>query len=130
MYSSLFAEPPYLLLLVGILMSVTCGSAFEKVLKQNVQEWYTSHQSEEEAQEQTKSVQTLALLVPFLGICGGIFVFLAAGLQIVINNWTISSAIALPLSAITGRLVWSQLSKLLLKLQAGGSQALDLDNIF
>jgi len=126
MYSSLFAEPPYLLLLFGILISVTCGSAFEKVLKQNVQQWYRSNQSE----AQTKSVQTLALFVPFLGICGGIFAFLAGGLQIVINNWPISSAIALPLRAVTGRLVWSQLSKLLLKLQEGGSAALDLDNIF
>ncbi|MDR9401956.1 MAG: hypothetical protein RI580_00810 [Halothece sp. Uz-M2-17] len=126
MYSALFAEPPYLLLLFGILISVSCGSAFEKVLKQNVQDWYGSDQSKTQAQ----SVQTLALFVPFLGICGGVFAFLGGGLQIVINDWTISSAIALPLSALTGRLVWSQLSKLLQKLQEGGSQALDLDNIF
>jgi hypothetical protein len=126
MYSSLFAEPPYLLLLLGILISVSCGSAFEKLLKQNVQQWYQSDQSKAQA----SSVQTSALFVPFLGICGGIFAFLGGGLQIVINNWPIASAIALPLTAITGRLVWSQLSKLLLKLQEGGSQALDLDNIF
>lgn len=126
MYSSLFAEPPYLLLLFGIFISVSCGSAFEKVLKRNVQQWYGSDQ----AKDQAPSVQTLALFIPFLGICGGIFAFLVGGLQIVINNWGISSAIALPLSALTGRLVWSQLSKLLLKLQEGGSQALDLDNIF
>lgn len=126
MYSYLFAQPPYLLLLFGILISVSCGTAFEKVLKNNVQEWYKTA-----ADEETKAaISTLSLFIPFLGICGGIFAFLVAGLQIVINNWLISSAIALPLSALTGRLVWLQLKSLLSKLQEGGSQALDLDNIF
>ena len=125
MYSNLFSQPPYLLLLFGVLISVSCGVAFEKVLKQSVQQWYRSVSENEET-----PVQTRALFIPFLGICGGIFVFLAAGLQIVANNWTISSAIALPLSLLTGRLVWSQLKVLLVKLQEGGSQALDLDNIF
>ncbi|PNW53535.1 UNVERIFIED_CONTAM: hypothetical protein BEN50_09680 [Euhalothece sp. KZN 001] len=125
MYSYLFAQPPYLLLLFGILISVSCGTAFQKVLKENVKQWYNSKE-----QDQGESLQTLSLFVPFLGICGGIFTFLAAGLQIVINNWLISSAISLPLTLLTGRLVWSQLRILLSKLQEGGSQALDLDNIF
>ncbi|AFZ49265.1 hypothetical protein [Dactylococcopsis salina] len=125
MYSYLFAQPPYLLLLFGILISVSCGTAFQKVLKENVKQWYNSKE-----QNQGESLQTLSLFVPFLGICGGIFTFLAAGLQIVINNWLISSAISLPLTLLTGRLVWSQLRILLSKLQEGGSQALDLDNIF
>jgi len=125
MYSNLFSQPPYLLLLLGLLISVSCGTAFQKVLKLNVEQWYSAA-----AEDRDNSVQTLALFVPFLGICGGIFVFLAAGLQIVVNNWTISSAIALPLSLLTGRLVWSQLNVLLVKLQEGGSQALDLDNLF
>jgi hypothetical protein len=125
MYSNLFAQPPYLLLLFGVLISVSCGVAFEKVLKQNFQQWYRSVSENEEI-----PVQTRALFIPFLGICSGIFVFLAGGLQIVVNNWTISNAIALPLSLLTGRLVWSQLKVLLVKLQEGGSQALDLDNIF
>lgn len=124
MYSYLFAQPPYLLLLFGILISVTSGAAFEKVLKQNVQEWYASEA------EEANPVQTLSLFVPFLGICGGIFAFLGGGLEIVINNWQISSAIALPLTVVTGRLVWSQLGKLLLRLQQGGSQALDLEDMF
>jgi len=125
MYSYLFAQPPYLLLLFGILISVSCGTAFQKVLKENVKQWYNSKE-----QDQGESLQTLSLFVPFLGICGGIFTFLVAGLQIVINEWLISSAISLPLTLLTGRLVWSQLRILLAKLQEGGSQALDLDNIF
>lgn len=125
MYSNLFAQPPYLLLLLGILISISSGTAFQKVLKENVKQWYNSKE-----QNQGESLQTLSLFIPFLGICGGIFAFLAAGLQIVINNWLISSAISLPLTLLTGRLVWSQLRILLSKLQEGGSQALDLDNIF
>ncbi len=124
MYPNLFAQPPYLLLLLGILISVSCGTAFQKVLKQNVQQWYRT------AKEEDNPIETKALFFPFIGICAGIFVFLAGGLQIVANNWTISNAISLPLSLLTGRLVWSQLQVLLVKLQEGGSKAIDLDNIF
>ncbi|MFB6277150.1 MAG: hypothetical protein ABEI32_13520 [Halothece sp.] len=119
------SEPPYLLLLFGILISVACGTAFEKVLKNNVQKWYQTPKS-----EKPDSVQTPSLFLPFVGICLGIFFFLGAGLEVVINAWKISVAIALPLTLITGRLVWSQLGKLLIKLQQGGSQALDLEDLF
>lgn len=119
------SEPPYLLLLFGILISVTCGTAFEKVLKNNVQKWYQTPKS-----EASNPVQTPSLFVPFLGICLGIFCFLGAGLEVVINAWKISAAIAFPLTFVTGRLVWSQLGKLLVKLQQGGSQALDLEDLF
>jgi len=119
------SEPPYLLLLFGILISVTCGTAFEKVLKANVEQWYQTSKSED-----PNPVQTPSLFIPFLGICVGIFCFLGAGLEVVINAWKISGAIALPLTLLTGRLVWSQLGKLLVKLQQGGSQALDLEDMF
>ena len=125
MYPNLFAQPPYLLLLLGLLISVACGLAFQKVLKETVQQWYKAAANNTET-----NVDTLSVLIPFLGICGGIFAFLLAGLEIVINAWKISGAIALPLTIITGRLVWSQLKVLLVKLQEGGSKALDLDNIF
>ena len=125
MYSNLFAQPPYLLLLLGLLISITCGVAFQKVLKQTVQQWYKAADNDTET-----NVDTLSVFIPFLGICAGIFVFLVAGLEIVINAWKISIAIALPLTILTGRLVWSQLKVLLVKLQEGGSKALDLDNIF
>jgi hypothetical protein len=118
------SEPPYLLLLFGLLISVSCGTAFEKLLKQNVQQWYKT------ADDPASSVSTFSLLIPFIGICSGIFAFLVGGLEIVINTWAISSAIALPLTLLTGRLVWSQLGKLLLKLREGGSQALDLEDLF
>lgn len=119
------SEPPYLLLLFGILMSVTSGTAFEKVLKENVDRWWKTEEG-----ETPLPVQTRSLFIPFLGICTGIFVFLMGGLEIVINAWKISALIALPLTLLTGRLVWSQLRVLLLKLQQGGSQALDLENMF
>ncbi|NEQ84470.1 MAG: hypothetical protein F6K26_31200, partial [Moorea sp. SIO2I5] len=70
-------EPPYFLLIFGLFVGITCGLAFEAILKQKVQEWY-----------KTKSSQTLAeirgiqLLVPFLGIAVGICLFLASGLAI------------------------------------------------
>jgi len=124
MSAYLISQPPYLLLLFGILISLSCGVAFEKVLKNNVREW-----SQMKPPDNTQ-VQTLPLLVTFIGICAGVLVFLAAGLEVVINAWKISGAIALILTLFTARLVWSQLGKLLLKLKQEGSQALDLENLF
>lgn len=124
MSAYLMNQPPYLLLLFGILISLSCGLAFEKVLKNNVRQWYQTEQS------QNTQVQTFSLLVTFIGICTGIFLFLVAGLEVVINAWKISGAIALVLTLVTARLVWSQLGELLLRIKQEGSQALDLDNLF
>ncbi len=120
----LFSQPPYLLVLFGLLISLTCGVAFQTLLKSNVRQWYQMEKSD------PSQVQTSSLLVTFLGICAGIFLFLTAGLEVVINAWQVSSAIALVLTLVTGRLVWSQLEKLLSKLQQEGSQGIDLENLF
>ncbi|PSO57092.1 MAG: hypothetical protein BRC40_03780 [Cyanobacteria bacterium QH_8_48_120] len=120
MYS--LPEPPYFLLVFGLFVGISCGLAFEASLKQKVREW-----------SQSRSTQTIArlgelqLLLPFLGICVGICVFLAAGLEIFTMARKLSYAIALPMTVFTGYLIWSQLAKLLLQLERGGSRAIDLD---
>ena len=72
-----FPEPPYFLLVFGLFVGMTSGSAFEATLKQKVQEWSKNRSSRTLAQ--MKGVQ---LVLPFLGIAAGICVFLAAGLAI------------------------------------------------
>jgi hypothetical protein len=118
----MFHEPPYLLLIAGLLAGLTSGRAFEVTLRQAIQEW-----------SQTKSTRTLqqlqgtSLRIPFLGICAGICTFLASGLSIYGIPNRFSYMLAVPLTIGTGVLVWTQLRKLLEMLQQGGSQAIDLD---
>jgi uncharacterized protein (DUF2062 family) len=117
-----FHEPPYLLLVMGLLAGITCGAAFEATLKQKVQEWSKNRSSRSLAQ-----MQGLPLFIPFLGISVGICVFLAAGLEIFSFPTFLAYTISLPLTLFIGWLVWYQLGKLLGQLERGGSKAIDLD---
>jgi len=118
-----YYSPPYFLLVAGLFAGLTSGIAFEATLKLAVQDW-----------SKNKSTRTLAnmrgmqLQVPFLGICGGICFFLAAGLEIFGFPTTLAYGIALPLTLFIGGLVWFQLGQVLKQLEKGGSAALDLDS--
>lgn len=118
-----FPEPPYVLLIVGLLTAITSGVAFDATLRQGVQQWSSNRSSRTLA-----VLQGVALRLPYLGICSGICVFLASGVQIFGFPTKLSYAIALPLTIFTGLLVWSQLGKNLDELERGGSKALDLDS--
>ncbi len=119
---SSFPEPPYFLLVAGFLAAITSGTAFQATLKQLVQEWSRTHS--------TRILSHLKgpdLIIPFLGISGGVCVFLASGLAIFgFANW-LGYGVSVLLTVVTSLLIWTQLGKLLLVLEKGGSQALDLD---
>jgi divalent metal cation (Fe/Co/Zn/Cd) transporter len=115
-------EPPYFLILVGLFAGITSGLAFEATLKQIVQEW-----SKTLANEKLDQAQGFKLQFPFLGICLGVCVFLASGLEVFLLNRWLAYAIALPMTIFIAALVWIQLGKLLQQLKVGGSKAIDLD---
>ena len=119
-------EPPLGLLLFGFLIGVTCGVAFDATLKLQVKQW----QKDVKSGKSTDLSQMSNFLLPFFGICVGICIFLAAGLEIFIYNRSISFAFAGPLTFLTAGLVWGQLKKLITQLLEGGSQALDLDAFY
>lgn len=121
MYS--FPEPPYFLLFVGLFASITSGLAFESVLKQSVQMWAKNRSTRILA-----NLQGVQLLLPFLGIAVGSCVFLSSGMEIFGFPAQLAYLISIPLTAATAGLVWSQLGKILVQLEQGGSQALDLDS--
>ena len=120
MYS--LPQPPYVLLVVGLLTGITCGVAFESSLKQCVNVWMKKAYNPE-----VNLLANSPLRLPFLGICLGICVFLASGLDVFILNAWVSYALALPMTILIGALVWTQLEKVLQQLQYGGSKAIDLD---
>jgi hypothetical protein len=117
-------DPPYFLLIAGLLASLTSGLAFSETLKQSVQAW-SKHRS-------TRTLATLRgpqLFIPFIGILGGICAFLGSGLEIFGFPTDLAYAFAVPLTLLTGMLVWFQLGKILIQLERGGSKALDLDSL-
>ena len=120
MYS--FPDPPYFLLFAGLFVGMTCGVAFEAILKQKVQEWSKNRSTRTLAQ-----MKGFQLLIPFLGIAVGICVFLSAGLEVFGLPAVLSYSASISLTIFTAFLVWSQLGKLLLQLERGGSKAIDLD---
>jgi hypothetical protein len=117
-------QPPFFLLVFGLFVSITCGSAFEATLKQGVQEW-----SKNRSSEMIRQLQGIQLILPYWGICTGIWLFLGSGLVIFgLPSW-LSLGSSLLLALFTSGLIWSQLGQVLIQLEQGGSQALDLDAV-
>ncbi|MFB2935116.1 hypothetical protein ACE1B6_07535 [Aerosakkonemataceae cyanobacterium BLCC-F154] len=119
----LIQDPPYFLLVAGMLAGLTSGLAFEATLKELVQEWARTRSS-----RTLTNLQGVQVQLPFLGICIGVCVFLGSGLEIFGFPTWLSYSISVPLTIFMGLLVWFQLGKLLVQLDKGGSRALDLDS--
>lgn len=122
MYYYYLPEPPYFLVILGFFIGMTCGLAFEATLKQTVKVW-----SKNPTQKNLDSIQGFKLQLPFLGMCLGVCIFLASGLEIFLLNSWIAYSVSLPVTIFIAALVWVQLGKLLQQLQQGGSKAIDLD---
>lgn len=120
---SYYPEPPYFLLVIGILVALTSGTAFSATLKQIVQKWSSDRAANVKAQLPTEQ-----LLIPFLGISAGVCIFLSSGLEIFgLIGW-LSYAVAVPLTLMIGFLVWYQLGSMFALVEKKGFQSLDLDS--
>ncbi|MDJ0704701.1 MAG: hypothetical protein QNJ46_15565 [Leptolyngbyaceae cyanobacterium MO_188.B28] len=120
----MYFNPPYILFLAGFLAAITSGAAFSATLQQSVQTWADNDDS-----EKLTSLKGLQLKVPFLGICSGTSIFLAAGIQIFGLPSTLAYPGGIGLTLFSGLLIWTQLAKNLTILEQGGSKALDLDSL-
>jgi len=120
-----FPEPPYFLLFAALLASITSGAAFSAVLKQSVQSWSKSRSTHAIA-----ILQGPQLMLPFLGIAIGSCVFLSSGMTVFGFPSSLAYLIAIPMTALIALLIWVQLGQILVQLEQGGSQALDLDSFF
>lgn len=118
----MYPQPPYVLLMAGLLSAIASGSAFSAVLQQSVKTW-----SENRSTRVLAGLRGPKLKLPFLGVCMGVCIFLAAGVQIFGFSSRTAFGFAAPMTFLIGWLVWSQLMKVLLQIERGGSQALDLD---
>lgn len=115
-------EAPYVLLVVGLFASLTSGLAFGSVLKTSVQTYIGDRTPENLA-----PLRGLPLLVPFLGMCIGVCLFLASTVQIFAFSAKLSYAIAVPLTVVSAGLVWFQLTQILKEIEQKGIQSLGID---
>lgn len=103
-----FPQAPYLLMAIGLLISLSCGLSFALSLRQRVQYW-----------ERNLSPQTLPrwgrlqLSLPFLGTAVGVCIALAASLEILGLSTLVAYLLSLLLTLGLGLIVWSQIGKTL-----------------
>ena len=117
-----YPQPPFLIPLLGLAISLSCGSAFNNLMKQKVQNWYKNPQ-----QKNSYRLNGSGLEASYWGIALGVWIFLAGGLLTFGFGIIPSYGVALPLTLFTASLIWSQLQEVLLQLKQGGSKALDLE---
>ncbi|TVP68187.1 MAG: hypothetical protein EA342_06750 [Leptolyngbya sp. LCM1.Bin17] len=118
----LYSQPPYILLFAGFLAAISSGYAFSIVLQQSVSEWNANRSTRILAKLRGPQLQ-----IPFFGINAGICVFLASGIQLFGFSGKIAYALGAPMTVLIALLIWSQLGKILVMIEQGGSKALDLD---
>lgn len=116
-------DPPYFILIAGLLAGIACGAAFDGTLRQSVKAWSVDRRNTKLA-----TSDGIALPLTFLGICLGIIFFLSAGLEIFGFPTWLAYSIALPLTIFIAILLWYQLQVVFKQLDRGGSPALDLDS--
>lgn len=118
----MFPEPPIVLIVFGLLAGIASGVAFEASLKRTAAAWRQGRRD-----QTLKEMLGPNAIVPYLGICGGSCIFLAASLESFSASRWQAFLVSVPLVALGGGLIWVQMGKLLLEIQAGGSEAVDLD---
>lgn len=103
---------PYLLIAVGLFAAFTSGLAFQETLKLKANSLVQNPTS-----QTNKQIQGLELFIPFVGMCFGVCLMIATGLE----TFNISRPITYLISILTtvgiGALIWWQLGKLLLQIQ-------------
>jgi len=117
-----YPDPPYVLMIAGFLAAIASGSAFSASLQQATQAW-----AKNPAAGSLEDIRNFSLQLTYFGICMGVWVGLASGIQIFGFSGQIAYAIGGITTALMALLVWRQLGVILAQIQQGGSKALDLD---
>ncbi|MGF1460384.1 MAG: hypothetical protein ACFBSG_15325 [Leptolyngbyaceae cyanobacterium] len=118
----MYPQPPYVLMLAGFLSAIAAGSAFSASLQQATREW-----AKNPTASSLEDIRGFSLQLSYLGICLGVCVALASGIQFFGFSAKVSYGLGGVLTALMAWLVWRQLGVILAQIQQGGSKALDLD---
>ncbi|WP_017306488.1 hypothetical protein [Spirulina subsalsa] len=113
-----FSNPPFVLLAFGLFAGIVCGLSFFQGLKQLLNKWSKTRSS-----KVLDQLRGIPLFLPFLGIVGGVCLFLATSLQVLAISPKIAYIIATPLSVGMGILVWLQLMRQVNQLERKGKSS-------
>ncbi|MBW4600897.1 MAG: hypothetical protein KME29_15180 [Calothrix sp. FI2-JRJ7] len=105
-----FSQPPYFLLLIGLLISFSCVLPFILILRQLIQYWSKYH-----SQEAFTRWRKLQVLTPYIGTLVGVCIALASALEILGLATFASYLVALLVISVVGFLVWLQIGRILSK---------------
>jgi SNF family Na+-dependent transporter len=117
-------QPPYFLLFTGLFMALTSGAALSGTLQLMMIKVKT-----ENAEKSGARFYTQQLLIPFIGIAGGVCLFLTSGFEIFGFPPFLAYAVGIPVSLLTCLLVWLQLGSMLAFVERQGVKSLDLDSM-
>ncbi len=105
-----FSQPPYFLLVIGLLISLSCALPFALMLRQLIEYWNKYH-----SQEAFTRWRKLQLLTPFLGTLVGACIASASTLEIFGFATSASYLVALLVTSVIGILVWLLIGRILSK---------------
>jgi len=117
-------NPPYFLLAVGLFIALTSGAALSGTLNLIMQKIQLKN-----AENLGSRFWIKKLFVPFLGIAGGVCLFLTSGFQIFGFPPFLAYIIGVTVSLLTSVLVWLQLGSMLAFIERQGTASLDLDSM-
>jgi hypothetical protein len=117
-------HPPYFLLAVGLFIALTSGAALSGTLNLIMQKIQLKN-----AENLGSRFWIKKLFVPFLGIAGGVCLFLTSGFQIFGFPPFLAYIIGVTVSLLTSVLVWLQLGSMLAFIERQGTTSLDLDSM-
>jgi hypothetical protein len=103
-----FSQPPYFLLGIGLLISLSCALPFALMLRQLMQYWSTNH-----SPKAFTTWKKLQLVIPWFGTLAGVCITFASTFEILGLTTATSYFVALVLTSVIGLFVWSQISRLL-----------------
>lgn len=116
-------QPPYLLLVAGLLISLTSGIALANLIKQIVKDWSVNKSTA------NVTIMRKPLPIPYIGIALGACIFLSSCLEVFSFSKKFAYGFSFPLTVGTALLVWFQLSNILDKMERGGLQKQDLESL-
>jgi hypothetical protein len=117
-------EPPILLLAAALVFSILSGLAFQGALIEDLNNWKANPKA-----RSITSLQSINLILPFLGMAIGSAFFLSSGVEIFGLPPVVAYSFSIPMAFLIGLLVWKQLGSILRQIEQGGSAAIDLDDV-
>jgi hypothetical protein len=116
-----YSQPPYFVAFAGLLVAVTCGLTFAKVIENRLEGW----KQDRLALLPLGRIETIA---PAIGIVIGISLFIGSCLQIFGFASGTSLLVSFLLSLLTIGALWVQLVRLMEQVEKGTFKVVDFDN--